>query len=85
MIDEATGWLTENQDSLVEITIASETYLSAVDRKRLLEAHSGILIIPELKNTGEHPDDAALTGRSDKGNNGSLLRFLQKGKGPGTG
>jgi len=50
IIGEAVQWLSENQDSFVELTIVSETYLSAADRKRLLEAHSGIIIIPEIKN-----------------------------------
>lgn len=80
-IDEATGWLTENQDSLIEITIASETYLSAIDRKRLLEAHSGILIIPELKNTWEHPGDDALKIDLTRGITDLFFDFFKKEKG----
>ncbi|MEM7101850.1 MAG: exonuclease subunit SbcD [Bacteroidota bacterium] len=48
-IDTAIRWLNDNPDTLVELTIATEQYLSSVDRKRLLEAHEGIVtIIPEL-------------------------------------
>ncbi len=36
---------------MVELTIVTDEFLSAKDRKRLNEAHSGIInIIPEIKN-----------------------------------
>lgn len=50
LIDEAVTWLSQNQNKLVEITIVSEAFLTAADRKRLLDAHSGLIIIPEVKN-----------------------------------
>ncbi len=50
-IEEAEKWLMENTNSLVEITIVSDTFLSANDRKRLNACHDGIVdIIPEIKN-----------------------------------
>ena len=50
-IDVATKWLIENQDSLVELTIQTDDYMSATDRKRLYSVHTGIInIIPEIKN-----------------------------------
>lgn len=50
-IDEALLWLKENQDALVELTMETENYLTADDRKKLSAAHSGIIsIIPEIKN-----------------------------------
>lgn len=50
-IEEAIGWLCENQDALVELTMVTETFLTADDRKKLLTAHSGIVsIIPEIRN-----------------------------------
>ncbi|MBW8334035.1 MAG: exonuclease subunit SbcD [Prolixibacteraceae bacterium] len=50
-IEEALWWLTENQESLVELTMVTDTYLTAQERKRLSSAHNGIVtIIPEVKN-----------------------------------
>ncbi len=52
-IDEAVEWLLENPDVFVELTIVSDQYLAAVDRKRLLDAHAGIVtIIPESRGQG---------------------------------
>jgi exonuclease SbcD len=56
-IDGALQWLAENQDCLVELTLVSETYLTAKERKQLSVAHSGIVaIIPEVTNTSELVD-----------------------------
>ena len=53
-IDEALLWLTENPDCLVELTMVTDTYLTAQERKQLSAAHSGIVtIIPEVKNVSE--------------------------------
>lgn len=50
-IDDALLWLTENPDSLVQLTIVSDKYLEASEKKRLLDAHDGLIqIIPEIKN-----------------------------------
>lgn len=50
-IDEAVSWLGENQNALVEITIVSDDFLQAQDRKRLHDAHEFIVtLIPEVKN-----------------------------------
>lgn len=46
-IDQAILWLRENPDTLVELTLESEAYLSAIDLKRIHESHEGIIhIIP---------------------------------------
>lgn len=51
-IDKAVKWLTENKNALIELTIVSETYLTAEERKCLYNAHDGIVnIIPEVRNT----------------------------------
>lgn len=51
-IDEAVGWLGEHQDDLIELTIISDNYLEAADKKKLMEAHSGIIqIIPQIKKS----------------------------------
>ena len=53
-IDEALLWLTENPDCLVELTMVTDTYLTAPERKQLSAAHDGIVtIIPEVKNASE--------------------------------
>ncbi|HUH36291.1 MAG TPA: exonuclease SbcCD subunit D [Moheibacter sp.] len=49
-VDEAVSWLEENPSTLVELTMESDTFLSANDRKRILQAHSGIIhLIPKVK------------------------------------
>ena len=53
-MDEALLWLTENPDCLVELTMVTDTYLTAQERKQLSAAHNGIVaIIPEVKNTSD--------------------------------
>ena len=50
-IDVAVSWLEDNKNSLVELTIVSENYLTAEERKRLKNAHENIItIIPEVKS-----------------------------------
>lgn len=49
-MEDALQWLHAHPDTLVEITIVTTTYLTAQDRKNLLQAHDGIItILPELK------------------------------------
>jgi exonuclease SbcD len=51
-IDEAIKWLEEHSEDLIELTIISDNYLEASDKKRLMEAHSGIIqIIPQIKKS----------------------------------
>jgi exonuclease SbcD len=48
-IDEAVNWLNNHPEVYVELTIVSDTYLSSEERKRLNEAHDGIVtLIPEI-------------------------------------
>jgi exonuclease SbcD len=50
-IEEALQWLAENPDCLCELTMVTETYLTAHERKQLSCAHDGIVtIVPEVKN-----------------------------------
>jgi len=50
-MEEALQWLSENPDCLAELTMVTDTYLTAQERKRLSSAHNGIVtIIPEVKN-----------------------------------
>lgn len=50
-VEAALQWLAENPSALVELTLATDTFLTAVDRKNLHAAHPGIVaIIPEVAN-----------------------------------
>lgn len=53
-IEEAIQWLVANPDCLVELTMATETFLTAEDRRRLYASHDGIVsLIPEVKNASQ--------------------------------
>jgi DNA repair protein SbcD/Mre11 len=50
-IDKALEWLENNKNSLVEITLRTDTYITSEERKSLYDVHSGIVtIIPEIKD-----------------------------------
>ncbi len=49
-VQNAISWLANNQNCLVELTISTDNYLNATDRKLLSQVHEGIIqIIPEVK------------------------------------
>ena len=54
-IDEAVVWLHENPHALVELTLESDEFLSAIDLKRIHEAHDGIIHIIPIVNRKEEP------------------------------
>lgn len=46
---EALDWLRQCGEAWIELTMVSDSYMNAEDRKRLLQAHDGIVtIIPEI-------------------------------------
>jgi exonuclease SbcD len=50
-VENTVNWLMENQNSLVEITLESETFLKAEERKQIYQSHPGIVyLIPKVKN-----------------------------------
>jgi exonuclease SbcD len=50
-MEDAIMWLSQNQDSLVELTLVTDTFLTAQERKQLSVVHSGIVaLIPEVQN-----------------------------------
>lgn len=50
-VENAVEWLNENQNTLVELTLESETFLKAEERKLLYQSHKGIVyLIPKVKN-----------------------------------
>lgn len=51
-VTKAEQWLLENQDCLVELTMATDEFLKSEERKRIAEAHNGIIhLIPKVRNT----------------------------------
>ena len=55
-VDDAVTWLTDNQQVYVELTLVSDTYLTADDRKRLYAAHPHIVtLIPEVSHRALNP------------------------------
>lgn len=56
-VDDAVSWLHEHPDTLVELTMQTDTYLSSLELKRLHEAHGGIIhVIPVLTGVHEHAE-----------------------------
>lgn len=50
-IENTIEWLKENPNTLVELTLESETFLKAEQRKLIYQSHGGIVhLIPKLKN-----------------------------------
>lgn len=59
-LEKAIEWLRDNTHALVELTLVSDTYITAQERKQLLEVHPNIIsIIPEVKSK-----ELAAVGRS---------------------
>lgn len=50
-IEVAVEWLNEHPNTLVELTIESDSFLKAEDRKLIYQSHDGIIhLIPKVKN-----------------------------------
>ncbi len=48
-VEEAIEWLLAHQSALIELTMSTDTYLTAEERKSLSNAHNGIIsIIPDV-------------------------------------
>ncbi|HLN72418.1 MAG: metallophosphoesterase family protein [Methylococcaceae bacterium] len=70
-IEEALDFLKENPECLIELTIVTESFLTAADRKLLSSVHDGIVtIIPEVKDT-----DGLSSG---KGKNIDLTKTMEE-------
>ncbi len=68
-VQQSIDWLVENQNCLVELTIEADSFLEAADKKRILEAHAGIIqIIPQIKKleTADEPNQVDLSLGIDK-------------------
>jgi len=56
--ESALQWLVQHPDTLVELTLVTESYLTATERKAILTAHDGIVaIIPEIRTVGSEPTE----------------------------
>jgi len=57
-IDQCLTWLSEHQETLVELTLKSETFLKAEDRKLIYQTHPGIVyLIPVVQHDKQNPLD----------------------------
>ncbi|WP_068472435.1 metallophosphoesterase family protein [Saccharicrinis aurantiacus] len=56
-ITDAVDQLSANQDSLIELTIKSDTYLTAADRKLLNESHQNIITLIPMVNITSSDND----------------------------
>ncbi len=56
-VEDATNWLTANQNYLVELTLEVENYLKSEERKQLYQAHDGIIhLIPKVKHLAQNKE-----------------------------
>jgi len=57
-IDQCITWLSEHPETLVELTLKSETFLKAEDRKLIYQTHPGIVyLIPVVQHDKQNPLD----------------------------
>ncbi|WP_047450386.1 exonuclease SbcCD subunit D [Alistipes sp. ZOR0009] len=57
-VDKAVEWLAANKDALVEVTLVSDTYITAQERKLLNEVHPNIInIYPEVTIAAQNRKD----------------------------
>ncbi len=49
--EDTIKWLKENPDTFIELTLESETFLTADERRLIYQSHNGIVyLIPKIKN-----------------------------------
>lgn len=50
-VEETVQWLKENPNTFIELTLESETFLTADERRLIYQSHTGIVhLIPKVKN-----------------------------------
>ncbi|MCQ9637090.1 exonuclease subunit SbcD [Chryseobacterium sp. WG23] len=63
-VEDTAQWLNENPNTFIELTLESETFLTADERKMIYQSHTGIVhLIPKIKNseiTGEQQHEINL-------------------------
>lgn len=51
-VEDTVQWLNENPNTFIELTLESETFLTADERKMIYQSHTGIVhLIPKIKNS----------------------------------
>lgn len=51
-VEDTVRWLNENPNTFIELTLESETFLTADERKMIYQSHTGIVhLIPKIKNS----------------------------------
>lgn len=80
-IEDAARWLTQHPDELVELTLVSDTFVTAQERKLLNELHPHIInLIPDVRNKDlmvNHRGSADLTKSTEE----LFCDYFQKEKG----
>jgi len=81
-VDEAIEWLQNNPCTLVELTMATKTYLTAEERKQLYAAHDGIVsLIPDVQMKGDWNDPSQKTIDLNKNMEGLFIDYFRHEKG----
>lgn len=58
-VTSCVDWLKENPDTLLELTIITDEFLTGIERKQLYDAHDGIVtIIPEVRSLQEQESES---------------------------
>jgi DNA repair protein SbcD/Mre11 len=85
-LDEALVWLRANPDCLAELTLVTNDYLTAEDRKQLLNVHQGIVnIIPEIATSNGAEGKTKTAIDLSKGMEELFVQYFksEKGQDPG--
>ena len=79
-VEAAVAWLHENPETLVELTIVTDDYLTSVERRLLLNAHSGIIaLIPRVLNP-EHAETSENHIDLGRSTEALFIDFFKKNK-----
>lgn len=58
--DDAVEWLSQNKESLVELTMETDEFLKAEDRRLIYQTHSGVVhLIPKVRKTDNDDDTSS--------------------------
>lgn len=81
-MEDALKWLSENQDCLAELTMVTDTFLTALERKQLSATHDGIVtIVPEVKSSAEISEKQSKTIDLSKDMNTLFKDYFKYAKG----
>lgn len=65
-VEEAVQWLEQNQEALVELTISTDTFMTAEEQRALRQAHNRIIfLIPRIKSVHQNQDSEKEINLSD--------------------